>query len=77
MFMVIWMVITAPINREIIMTNGMESTPNLLISKTRRLKNSFHLSGILKTWAINNQYLPKDAIELINILKKVLTERQS
>lgn len=82
MFIVICMVITAPINKDMIITRGIESTPSLLISKTRRLKNSFHLSGTLNTWEMKMQYLPKEATELINIIltgnkKYPLTEKQS
>ena len=61
------MVITAPMKRDMIITRGMESTPSLLISKTKRLKNSLHLSGERNTWAMKIQYFPKVAIELINI----------
>lgn len=35
-FIVICIVITAPIKRDIIITRGIESTPSLLISKMRR-----------------------------------------
>ena len=55
MLMVIWMQITAPMNNDMMITSGMESTPSLDISLTRLLKNSFHLSGIRNTCVRNMQ----------------------
>ncbi len=52
------MVITAPINNEMTITSGIESTPSLVISKNVRLKKVFHLSGMEKTLFMNRQYLP-------------------
>lgn len=42
-----------------IITNGIESMPSLLISAIYRLKNTFHLSGVENTLHINRQYAPK------------------
>lgn len=41
-----------------IITSGIESTPNFVISKIVRLKNTFHLFGLLNTRDINRQYFP-------------------
>ena len=62
------MVITAPINIEIIITNGIESTPSFDISVIVRLKNTRHLSGIAITRFIKRQYLPKVAKESVNTI---------
>ena len=53
------MVQTTPINIDMIITNGIESMPSLLISAIYRLKNTFHLSGVENTLHINRQYAPK------------------
>jgi hypothetical protein len=73
------MAITAPINTEIISTNGIESIPNLDISAVVRRKNTFHLSGIANTRLINKQYLPKVSKELVkNIFYRIFNnQRQS
>ena len=48
----IWMVITEPMKREMMMTRGMESTPNLLISNMVRFQNTFQRLGLLNTRAM-------------------------
>lgn len=53
--MVIWMVITAPMNIEMIITSGMESTPSLYISLIMLRPKTLHLSGKRKTCVIKVQ----------------------
>lgn len=50
-------------NNDIIITKGIESTPNFDISATVRFKYTRHLSGMANTRFINMQYLPNVAIE--------------
>ena len=61
----IWMVITAPINSEITITSGMESTPSLVISKKVRLKNVFQRSGTENILFMKRQYCPKVVSESV------------
>ncbi len=77
MLMVIWMVITAPMNIEIMITSGMESTPSLLISLTIDRANTLHLSGRRKTCVINMQYLPNDFIDDIIISYAIVLRLQN
>ena len=65
MLICIWMVITAPIKREMTITSGIESTPSLEISKNVRRKNVFQRSGIANTLLMKMQYLPKVASESV------------
>jgi hypothetical protein len=67
-FNCIWMAITAPMNIDIIITNGIESTPNFVISAIVRLPNTRHLSGKANTRCIKRQYCPNVANELVNII---------
>lgn len=64
----IWMAITAPINSDMIITRGMESTPNFEISAMVRLKNTFHLSGMENTRLMNRQYRPKVVSDDVSIM---------
>lgn len=68
----IWMVITAPINRDMTMTSGMESTPSFDISKKVLEKNVFHRSGMENTLPMNMQYLPKEAKDSEIIIESYL-----
>lgn len=67
---------TAPMKIDMIITRGMESTPNLDISITVRLKNTIHLSGMLNTRAMNRQYLPKSAKEFVIIMNVTVNSVQ-
>ena len=52
------MAITAPINKDITITKGMESIPSLEISNTYRFADSLHRSGFVNTRFINSAYCP-------------------
>ena len=63
MLICICMAMTAPINSDMIITKGIESTPSLDISNTVRLPKVRHRSGMANTLLMNRQYRPKVASE--------------